>query len=125
MRDADKRRQPTQDWDLFDRVGGGDASPGGEREGGLRRHVVDVATVKDAPEDDLLREVQTAVGPVERLLLRPSESGEDVRMRLKDEHLDIFCRYAFPLGYVITLIAFFAMLPPTPEPALELRDVCT
>ena len=104
---------------------GGGGDKGGEREGGLRRQVVDVATVKDAPEDDLLREVQTAVGPVERLLLRPSESGEDVRMRLKDEHLDIFCRYAFPLGYVITLIAFFAMLPPTPEPALELRDVCT
>ena len=112
--------------------GGGDRARGGGDEGGVGRedglggHVVEVATEKDAPGDkDLLREVQTTVGPVERLLLRPSKSGDDVRMRLKDEHLDVFCRYAFPAAYAITLLAFYVMLPQTPEQALELRDVCT
>ena len=88
--------------------------------------MVEVATEKDAPgHKDLLREVQRTVGPVEGLLLRPSKSGDDVRMRLKDEHLDVFCRYAFPVAYAITLLAFYVMLPQTPEQALELRDVCT
>ena len=109
-----------------DRARGGGDDGGVGREDGLGGHVVEVATEKDASGGkDLLREVQTTVGPVERLLLRPSKSGDDVRMRLKDEHLDVFCRYAFPVAYAITLLAFYVMLPQTPEQALELRDVCT
>ena len=79
----------------------------------------------DTDEDHtLLAEVKGVVGPVEKLLLRPTRSGDDVQMRVKDEHLDIFCRYSFPVLFGITLIVFFARLPELPEQAPELRDLC-
>ena len=78
------------------------------------------------PPSSLLEEVRRSVGPAERALLPPASSGDDVgaEMRLKDEHLDICCRFGFLPAYLIALAALFAALPALPETTDFLSEAC-
>ena len=46
-----------------------------------------------------------ALGPVDRLMF--SRRG---RMKLHDQHVDIFFRVAFPLAYVLALLVLYVQL---------------
>ena len=80
--------------------------------------------LKVAGSDELLQEVKasTLLGRVDRALLRPT--GAEPKLYVKDQHVDIFCRYLFPLAYAIAFVAMWCMVPGQPEPEEALRSAC-
>lgn len=46
-----------------------------------------------------------ALGPVDRLMF--SRGG---RMKVHDQHVDIFCRVAFPVAYALALLVMYVHL---------------
>ena len=71
-----------------------------------------------SPELDDQARMIASLGRLGRLLVKPGIKGKKSTMRVKDQHLDIFCRYAYPIAYAIVLMVFFLSVadarPPTP-----------
>ena len=57
---------------------------------------------------------QVGVGRIDRLLLR-----RDGSMRFRDQHVDIFSRYFYPITYIIILIIMWARLPEVNTPVRD------
>lgn len=75
------------------------------------------------------REMRKTLGPVARALLRRGVGGKSRRrapkMCIKDEHVDVFCRFTFLPAFIITLLFYVSRLPPTPMLVPFLDDACT
>jgi len=71
---------------------------------------------------ELVSEVRKSTGRAERLLLRRDKTTPT--MWLRDQDLDIFCRYAFPVVYAIAMIVLLAKVPSPPDVDAALLEVC-
>ena len=90
-----------------------------------------VAVVETVPiEVQQDREMRKALGPVARALLRPGVGGSNVQkpraptMAIKDEHVDVFCRFVFLPAFIVTLVVYAARLPPAPILSPMLAGAC-
>ena len=54
--------------------------------------------------------IRARAGRVGALLLRKYPS-KNAKLRIQDEHLDIFCRFAFPLVYGVNVAVLYRTLP--------------
>ena len=54
--------------------------------------------------------IRSQLGPFDRMLLNKRN-----KMRIQDQHLDIFCRYAYPISFMIVLGCFFARVADVAE----------
>jgi len=71
---------------------------------------------------ELLHEVRNTVGRAEACLLR--RDRPQPTMYVRDQDLDVFCRYAYPLAYVITILALLAEVPAQPGVSAALSGAC-
>merc|ERR1712085_73604 len=64
----------------------------------------------------LIQEVSKLVTRADRAFLitttktkaqRSIEDHDELKMCIRDQHVDVFCRYAFPLAYFVTFMALF------------------
>ena len=73
-------------------------------------------------------EMRKTLGPVARALLRPGVGGKSKRrapkMYIKDEHVDVCCRFTFLPAFVITVLVYVARLPPMPGMAPAIVQAC-
>ena len=72
-----------------------------------------------APPKEVIRAVKRRLGPADRVLVSSHSRNGMPAMRMKDQHLDICCRFFFLIAYGIMLVVFFARLAGMPsQPAV-------
>ena len=67
-----------------------------------------------APPKELVSAVKRRLGPADRLLISSHSRNGKPTMWMKDQHLDICCRYFFLVAYGLMMVVFFARLAGMP-----------
>jgi hypothetical protein len=89
------------------------------------RSFVGQSSGNDEPEEVLLdREVRKGLGPVARAVLVRGHVGGDPFMPVRDEHVEILCRFVYLPAFLTLLLVFVSQLPTLPQQSRLLADAC-
>jgi hypothetical protein len=90
------------------------------------RGFIERSSWSDEPEEVLLdREVRKKLGPVARAVLVRGRAGRiEPYMPVRDEHVEILCRYLYLPAFVALLLWYVSQLPALPQQSRLLADAC-